>query len=330
MAQRTFRFFRTREAGRLRSRWSLWRWWVHSITSITLSAWWRHQMETFSALLALYAGNSPVTGEFPSQRPAPRKLGVFFDLRLNKRLNKRPRRRWFETPSRSSWHRCNGKLELSGLLISQSISIRYCTVHGNCKIKRIIIKSENTSHISSSWVRYGVYSSNILVKSTELQRDHSVILCPKHACCPIPLRRSRVVRSTALVISLQWRHNGRDGLGAWYCVNVLLGCRRFKQLYHNFWRQLSAMSNQTPITSRLLTIISNYIYVASPFPNYMYIHCDLFQHSLTWWHHRLVSCSIQISSLNENRILYLNRTQIWHSLILVFLCMAVSYFQTKS
>ena len=27
--------------------------------------WWRHQMETFSALLALCAGNSPVTGEFP-------------------------------------------------------------------------------------------------------------------------------------------------------------------------------------------------------------------------------------------------------------------------
>ena len=28
-------------------------------------SWWRHQMETFSALLALFAGNSPVTGEFP-------------------------------------------------------------------------------------------------------------------------------------------------------------------------------------------------------------------------------------------------------------------------
>ena len=26
---------------------------------------WRHQMEAFSSLLALYAGNSPVTGEFP-------------------------------------------------------------------------------------------------------------------------------------------------------------------------------------------------------------------------------------------------------------------------
>ena len=31
-------------------------------------SWWRHQMEPFSALLALYMGNSPVTDEFPSQR----------------------------------------------------------------------------------------------------------------------------------------------------------------------------------------------------------------------------------------------------------------------
>ena len=49
---------------------------------------WRHQMETFSALLALYAGNSPVTGEFPAQRPVTRSFKVFFGLRLNKRLSK--------------------------------------------------------------------------------------------------------------------------------------------------------------------------------------------------------------------------------------------------
>ena len=47
--------------------------------------WWRHQMEIFSALLALYAGNSPVNGEFPAQRPVTRSFNVFFDLRLNKR-----------------------------------------------------------------------------------------------------------------------------------------------------------------------------------------------------------------------------------------------------
>ena len=35
-------------------------------------------METFSALLALCAGNSPVTGEFPSQRPVTRSFDIFF------------------------------------------------------------------------------------------------------------------------------------------------------------------------------------------------------------------------------------------------------------
>ena len=39
---------------------------------------------TFSALLALCAGNSPVTGKFPAQRPVTRSLDVFFDLRLIK------------------------------------------------------------------------------------------------------------------------------------------------------------------------------------------------------------------------------------------------------
>ena len=40
--------------------------------------WWRHQMETFSMLLAICAGNSPVTNEFPSQRLVTRSFGVFF------------------------------------------------------------------------------------------------------------------------------------------------------------------------------------------------------------------------------------------------------------
>ena len=42
-----------------------WRW-------VWFNTWWRHQMETFSALLAIYVRNSPVTGEFPAQRPVTR------------------------------------------------------------------------------------------------------------------------------------------------------------------------------------------------------------------------------------------------------------------
>ena len=64
---------------------------------------WRHQMETFSALLAICAGNSPVTGEFPAQRPVTRTFCVFFDLRLNKRLSKQSWVWWFDTLSRPLW-----------------------------------------------------------------------------------------------------------------------------------------------------------------------------------------------------------------------------------
>ena len=66
------------------------------------------KMETFSALLALCAGNSPVTGEFPPQRSVTRNFGIFFDLCLNKRFSKQSTRRWFETPSCSLWHHGNG------------------------------------------------------------------------------------------------------------------------------------------------------------------------------------------------------------------------------
>ena len=63
--------------------------------------WWRHQMETFSALQAIRAGYSPVTGESPSQRPVTQSFDVF--CYLNKRLSKQSWGWWFETPLRPLW-----------------------------------------------------------------------------------------------------------------------------------------------------------------------------------------------------------------------------------
>ena len=109
-------------------------------------SWWRHQIETFSALLALCAGYSPVTGEFPppppppthphthTQRPVTRSFDVFFDLRLNKRLSKQSWGWWFETPSRSSRHHCN---ECRGLSFSPLL--------GNIGKTRVWIKTWNQS-----------------------------------------------------------------------------------------------------------------------------------------------------------------------------------------
>ena len=51
-------------------------------------------------LLDLCAGNSPVTGEFPAQRPVTRSL-IFFYMRLKKRLRKQL---WGR---RSLWRHCN-------------------------------------------------------------------------------------------------------------------------------------------------------------------------------------------------------------------------------
>ena len=70
-------------------------------------SWWRHQMETFSVLLPICAGNSPVPGDFPVQRPVTRSLDIFFNLRPNKRLSKQWWSWWFETPSSPLWHHCN-------------------------------------------------------------------------------------------------------------------------------------------------------------------------------------------------------------------------------
>ena len=73
----------------------------------SIRPWWCHQIETFSVLLAICAGNSPVIGEFPAQRPVTRSFDIFFDLRLNKRLSKQCWGWWFETPSRPLWRNCN-------------------------------------------------------------------------------------------------------------------------------------------------------------------------------------------------------------------------------
>ena len=78
--------------------------WIGSLLS---HSWWRHQMETFSAVLAICAGNSPVPGEFPAQRPVTRSFDVLFDLRPNKRLSKQSWGWWFETLSRPFWRHRN-------------------------------------------------------------------------------------------------------------------------------------------------------------------------------------------------------------------------------
>ena len=86
-------------------------------------AWWRHQMETSSALLALCEGNSPITVGFPSQRPVTQSFYVDLRLNKNKRFSKSLRRWWFETPSRSLWRYSNEEFPYSKIWLSSISSI---------------------------------------------------------------------------------------------------------------------------------------------------------------------------------------------------------------
>ena len=105
--------------------------------------WWRHQMKTFSALLAICAGKSPVSGELPAQRPVTRSFDAFFDLRLNKRLSKQSWGWWFETLSCPLWRHRNEyasrKRHLLMLLTSPS----------SCQTSRNISARLWVEHVSS-------------------------------------------------------------------------------------------------------------------------------------------------------------------------------------
>ena len=118
-----------------------------------------------SALLALCAGNSPVTDEFPSQRPVTRDFDVFFDLSLNKPLSKWLWGWWFETPSRSLWHHCN---EHTFSKRHSHYSLSDMTSYHSKNLVKFIIEVIRTSTITNS--------SGILVMSLSTWARFSAIL----------------------------------------------------------------------------------------------------------------------------------------------------------
>ena len=81
-------------------------------------------MKTYTALLAICAGNSPVTGEFPVQRAVTQSFDVFLDPWLNKRLSKQLRGCWFETPLRSLWRHGNVVIATQDFMLLAATIIR--------------------------------------------------------------------------------------------------------------------------------------------------------------------------------------------------------------
>ena len=140
-------------------------------------------METFSALLAICAGNSPVPGEFPAQRPVTRSFDVFFDLRLNKRLSKQSWGWWFETLLYPLWRHCNAQMQRASCAKwrSQPIGCHSYTCNKyrhelfNLGIKEFEFVSTNQTHdtwsaYSKTWWLYRMRCFSWIEKNINFQR----------------------------------------------------------------------------------------------------------------------------------------------------------------
>ena len=133
------------------------------------ATWWRHQMETFSALLAICAGNSPVSGGFTAQRLFTRSFDVFFDLCLNKRLRKQWWGWLFETLSLPLWRHCNAPGSIS-------------TNDDYCPRRHMVSLSELDKSILGMWCnqlwdkkKYRKISNMRLTKSPNLNDSRLVL-----------------------------------------------------------------------------------------------------------------------------------------------------------
>ena len=132
-------------------------------------------METFSALLAICAGNSPVPGDFPAQRPVTRSFDVFFDLGLNKRFSKQSWGWWFETSSCPLWRQCNVH------------GVKAC--NGTCQNFAVAVKSRDHLRkldlyfMKSSVLRIDILHWNIIFGTRHLYIK--AILLSLHSCAGI-------------------------------------------------------------------------------------------------------------------------------------------------
>ena len=190
--------------------------------------WWRHQMEIFSALLVLCAGNSSVTGEFPAQRPVTRSFDVFFDLHLNKRLSKQSWDRWFETPSRSLWRHRN---EISLGQSKTSTAATMVTSHVTNYLTYML------SSIVLIWVRWPLWIFLNMMTSS----NGNIFRVTGHLCGPRWIPHIKGQWRGALMFSLiciwisGWVNNGEAGdlrrYRAHYDVTVMKMGVHYRQNY---------------------------------------------------------------------------------------------------
>ena len=142
---------------------------------VVVISWWCHQMETFSALLAICAGNSPGT-----QGQVTRSFNVFFDLRLNKRLIKQSWGWWFERISRALWRHCN----MCGFTVVHSRMPQIIPLgSGKLKIFSVPLLShfqncQNTDYLyDSTFIFYRCHHSSAVETPDKYERGLKYLTC---------------------------------------------------------------------------------------------------------------------------------------------------------
>ena len=106
-----------------------WSWRLYQITApynnfnTPIMIWWRHQMGTFSTLLAFARGihRSPVNSPHKGQWRGASMFSLI--CALNKQLSKQYWGWWFEMPLRPLWRRCNGGLKKTVVLSTSHLRL---------------------------------------------------------------------------------------------------------------------------------------------------------------------------------------------------------------
>ena len=176
-------------------------------------------METFSALLAICAGNSPVPGEFPTQRRVTRSFDVYFDLRPNKRLSKQSWGWWFEMLSSPLWRHRNEKDRWYNNTITKP---------------RIYLTS-------------GTYSQGLIQNQSAI-----ILVCGFLSLANTIARINFVLYLICVIHWLQWRHDGRGGISNDQTHHCWLS-----RLFRSRWKKTSKLcvtglcDGNSPVTGDL-------------------------------------------------------------------------------
>ena len=145
--------------------------------------WWRHQMGTFSASLAICAGKSPVTGEFPAQRPVTWSFDVFLICtRIHGRVNNgeagdlRRHRTDNNVTVMSFWRNCRQSYEISVLAVPE-LPVQPVT---ECNKTYIFLVLSVTMHTISLW-KY-IYAHMVMFARGFLKRQTAKLRPPVRHC----------------------------------------------------------------------------------------------------------------------------------------------------